>query len=218
MKMLKKVFILLLLFSMILSLASCKKKDVVHNETEILSAAEERISASILWNKIFFIEGLPTLEGGKKSGNYREVDPAFLEEIGMSRISEIIAYGETIFSTSMIDLYKETLFSAIKNEVGGVSTSSVCFDYFEKVDGVDRFVCVMVDPDESPRFFASNVEYLFDTMEVVDNLNGRATVSLTVQKEGDPSQTRTVKINLLLENEVWLLDGYTFVVFPSEQQ
>jgi hypothetical protein len=202
-----------------MSIASCtKKEDVVHDEAEILSAAQERISQSVLWNKIFYIDGFSVLENGKKTGNYREVDPAYLDEIGMTRISDIKEYGKTVYSTAMLALFDETLFSSIKNDVGGVSTSAVCFDYYEKKDGVDRFICVMVDPDESPRFGASDVDYLFDTMQVVYNLNGRATVSLSVQKSGEPENVRTLRVSLLLENETWLLDGYTFVVFPSNEQ
>lgn len=218
MKTLKGILLLLLLATLILSAVSCRKdKDVTYNEEEILAATEQKILDSVLWNKIFFIEGFSILEDGRKNGNYREVDPLFLEEIGMDKVSEIIAYGETIFSTSMMELYQETLFSAIKNDVGGVSTSAVCFDFNEKIDGVDRFVCVMADPDESPRFNASHVEYLFDTMTVTYNLNGRATVSLTVCKAGEPQTTRDIRVNLLLENDQWLLDGYTFVAFPSEE-
>ena len=217
--MLKRALTICLLLCLLLSLFACtkKEKDVVHNEQEILEAAEERIKASILWNRIFFIEGLPILEDGRETGNYREVDPAYLEGIGMTRVSEIVAYGKTVFSTPMMTLYGETLLSSIKNGVGGVSTSAVCFDYYEKVDGKDRFLCVMVDPDESPRFGASEVEYLFDTMQVTYNLNGRATVTLSVRKVGEPDSVSSLRVGLLLENEAWLLDGYTFVVFPSSE-
>ena len=221
MKTIKIIFSALLLFSALLSLSACtdKKKDVVHSEGEILAAAEEKIKASVLWNRIFYIDGLPTLDGGRTMGNYKEVDPAYLEEIGMERVSDIVSYGETIFSSSMMQVFQQTLFSAIKDDAGGMSTSSVCFDYIEKADGVENFICVMVDPSESPRFFASEVVYLFDTMQVDDNLNGRATVSLSVRKSGESGDgaLRTIRVNLLLENEVWLLDGYTFAVFQSEE-
>ncbi len=216
MKTLKSTVTFLLLLSVACSLLACtkKQKDVVYSEADILAAAEEKIEASILWNRIFFIEGLPILEDGRTSGIYREVDPAYLTEIGLSSVSEIIDYGKTVYSTPMMELFKETLFSSIKNGVGGVSNSAVCFDYTEKIDGVDRFLCVMVDPEESPRFGASELEYLFDTMQVEYNLNGRATVLMSVKKAGT-DETRTIRVNLLLENEVWLLDGYTHQVFPS---
>lgn len=219
MKMLKRIVTAILLLSVAVLLFSCsgKQKDIVHSEADILRAAEERISASVLWNRIFFIEGFPILEGGRTSGKYREVDPAYLEEIGMSRVSEIIDYGKTVYSTPMMELFGETIFSSIKNGVGGVSTTAVCFDYTEKIDGEDRFLCVMVDPDESPRFGASEVEYLFDTMRVEYNLNGRATVSLSVKKAGS-DDVRSLRVNLLLENEAWLLDDYTFAVFLSADE
>ncbi len=220
MRTLKSVSICLLLLCTVFSVVACQKKDVIHSEAEILAAAEEKISESVLWNRIFFIEGFPILEGGRTTGNYQEVDPAYLESIGMSRISEIISYGETLYSSSMMALFEETLFNSIKNGVGGVSTSAVCFDYTERIDGADRFICVMVDSNESPRFFASEVEYLFDTMQVEFNRNGRATVSLSVKKLGaeqGEDTLRRLRVNLSLENEVWLLDSYTFVVFPSEE-
>lgn len=216
MKTSKRILALLLLLCTVLLLFACvkKQKDIVHNEAEILAAAEEKIAASVLWNRLFFIEGLPVLEGGRTSGNYREVDPAYLEEIGMSRVSEIISYGKTVYSASMMELFGETLFSPIKNDVGSVLSSAVCFDYTEKIDGKDQFLCVMVDPDESPRIGASEVEYLFDTMRVEYNLNGRATVSLSVRRAGG-SDVQSLRVQLLLENELWLLDGYTFVRFPT---
>lgn len=218
MKTLKGIFTLLLLLSIATSLFACtkKQKDIVHSEADILAAAEERITESVLWNRIFFIEGLPVLEGGRASGVYREVDPAYLEALGMSSVSDIIDYGKTVYSTSMMTLFEETLFSSIKNEIGGVSTSAVCFDYTEKIDGQDRFLCVMVDPEQSPRFGASELEYLYDTMKVEYNLNGRAIVSLSVKKVGS-DETRLIRVNLLLENEVWFLDGYTHQVFLTAQ-
>ena len=153
-----------------------------------------------------------------KDGAYRIMfDPSYLAEIGMTSVAEIVAYGERIYSEAMMALFGETLFSAIKNGVGGVSSSAVCFDYTEKIDGADRFLCVMVDPNESPRFHAPALDYLFDTMQVEYNRNGRATVSVSVRRVEDPGLS-SIKVNLVLENEVWLLDSYTaFADFQSEE-
>lgn len=218
MKKRKLIFpLILLLYVSILLPFSCAEKDVIHDEGEILTAAEDLISESVLWNRIFYIEGLLPLEGGRTYGDYREVDPSYLAEIGTTSVAEIVAYGERIYSEAMMALFGETLFSAIKNGVGGVSSSAVCFDYTEKIDGADRFICVMVDPNESPRFHAPALDYLFDTMQVEYNRNGRATVSVSVRRVED-RRLSSIKVNLVLENGVWLLDSYTaFADFQSEE-
>ena len=218
MKKRKLIFPLIILLCVcIFLLFSCAEKDVIHDEGEILSAAEDLISESVLWNRIFYIEGLLPLEGGRSYGDYREVDPAYLSEIGLSSVAEIVAYGERIYSESMMALFKETMFSAIKTDVGGVSSPAVCIDYTERIDGTERFLCVMVDPSESPRFHAPALEYFFDTMQIEYNRNGRASVSVSVRRIEDGARS-SIKVTLVLENEVWLLDSYTaFADFQGEQ-
>ena len=219
MKTIKRLFVLLLLSVTLLTLASCGEVEIVHDEAEIMTAAEDLISRSVTWNHIFFIDGIPVLEGGREQGIYREADPSYLASFGMSKITDVITYGKTVFSSSMMQLFDETLFQSIKNEVGGVASSAVCYDFIEKKDGVSHFICVMVDPDESPRFYASEVVYHYETMQITYNLNYHATVTLTVSGVGEnEGEERELRVNLLQENGVWYLDGYTFVVFPKAEE
>lgn len=207
-----KAAALLLAAAMLLCLLSCGELKETADEGEILSAAERLISESVLWNELFFIDGLPVLEGGRESGNYREVDPAYLAGIGMSSLSEILEYGRTIYSADMMETMEATLFGSIRTDDGTIFSSAACFDFSEGSGEEETFLCLMVNPSECPRFGGDTVTYRYDGMTVTYNLNRCATVLVTAEGSGENAgKTAQVRVNLVLEETKWKLDNYTFV-------
>ncbi len=200
---------------MLFTLLSCGEVNIVAKEADILSAARELIGKSVLWNEIFYIDGMRPLEGGRSpSGSYVEVDPAYLEEIGMASVAEIKEYGRGIFSPDMMESFEETLFGSIKSDMGGIVSSAACMDYEEKVTGVKKYT--VVNPEESPKSYngtpyGEHIEYLYDTMRVTYNKNYAATVVITIRGTEEKNQglTDTVSVQMKQIDGVWYLDNLT---------
>jgi hypothetical protein len=213
----KQIAGLLLLMALCLAMAvGCGEVRIVAEESEILAAARDLTERSILWNKLFYIDGIPTLEGGRTTGIYQEADPDFLAELGMERLSDIKEYAAGIYSTEMMQTFEQTLFSAIHNGQGTLVSGTVCMDYNEIVNGKSTFVCLMVNTENCPAIKTDEVVYLYDTMRVVYNLNYRATVEIAVCRVGEEQgQTATIRINLLKTEDTWYLDNNTFARLPE---
>lgn len=208
--------ILLIAFLFVL-LTSCGGGSKPLPEAEILENAERLLEESLLWNELFYISGIPTLEDGKSVGKYREADPAFLNRIGMHTLSEIREYGRAVFSPEMNAVFDSTLFGAVTDDHGAIFSQAVCFDYTEKKDGESVFVYLAVNPEENPRFHAKKVEYLYDTLRIEKNANSRATLTVTaVGTEGEDAGRQTeIRINLIRLDGVWYLDNQTFTTLPD---
>ncbi len=199
-------------------LSACGKKEVkiIADEAEIKAAAEELIGRSVLWNEIFYIEGMRPLEGGRITpSSYVEIDPAYLEEIGFGSIQEIRDYGAEIFSPAMTEMHGQTLFGSLKNEVGSLISSAACMDYEERVTGVQPYP--VVNTAESPKKngetpWGEHVAYRYDTMRVTYNLNHSATVELEVvgAEEKNLGLSDTLTVQLKKVEGVWYLDNSTF--------
>ena len=211
------ISLLLLTAFAVTLLSACGKKEqrIILDEAEIKAAAQTLIQRSVLWNEIFYIEGMRPLEGGRSpSSRYREIDPAYLDEIGFASIGEIRAYGAEIFSPDMTRIHDETLFGSLMGTVG-LASSAACMDYEERVTGVSPYP--VVNPAESPKRngdtpWGEHVSYLYGTMRVVYNLNYRATVEITVvgNEEKNEGLTDTVTVQLKKIEGVWYLDNFTF--------
>lgn len=206
---------LLLLATALMALVSCGEVNIVAKEEEILCAAEMLIKKSVLWNEIFYIDGMRPLEGGRSpSDSYVEVDPSYLQEIGMSSVAEIKEYGKEIFSPDMMKSFEDTLFGSIKSDTGSLISSAACMDYEEKVTGVLMYT--VVNTKESPKSYngvpyGEHIEYLYSTMRVTYNRNYAATVEITVRgaEEKNAGLTDTLSVQLEQVDGVWYLDNLT---------
>ena len=214
-KLLRSFSALALLLLLVLSMLSCGEVKIVCDEGEILAAAENLIGRSVLWNEIFYIEGMRPLEGGRApSDSYVEVDPAYLDEIGFSTVAEIKAYGKEIFSPDMMRSFEDTLFGGMKSDIGAIVSSAACMDYEEPVTGVKLYP--VVNPAESPKRYGEtpwgeHIEYIYSTMRVTYNLNYSATVELEIvgAEEKNLGMRDTLSVQLKKVEGVWYLDNLT---------
>ena len=218
----KHLYALILLVCLLLPFTSCGEVNIVASEQEILAAAQTLIEKSVLWNEIFYIDGMRPLQGGRSpSASYVEVDPSYLEEIGLYSVAEIKQYGAQIFSPDMMSSFEQTLFGSLRSDTGALISSAACMDYEERVTGVAMYT--VVNTEESPKNYkgtpyGEHVEYLYDTMTVTYNKNYAATVEITVRgtEEKNLGLTDTVTVQLQKVGGVWYLDNLTVTKIKRE--
>ena len=211
---------LLLLSLLIPTLSSCKKEEAVTlepaDESEAIAAAERLIGEAEPWIRLFFTEGgMPLLEGGRETGVYREVDGEEMAKLGLSRLSDLTAYEERVFSPSMCRAMNAALFSGGGNWNAAL-VENTTIEY--SPDGGSRtvFVCFLADPDELPMLKNDGGTFAFSEASVTDNRGDFVKISVPVYGTGKNEGKSVAKIlDLRLIEGEWYLDNYPNVVFPA---
>lgn len=211
----KKIILLLVTFCMLLTASACEKKvkNRTYDEAEVLAAAEELIEKSVLFNRIYYGEGIPVkLDNPKTSGGYVEADPAFLTENGITSLDLLREKTE--------EVYTKATTAYIFNTVLGVIYSG------DNIVGYKRYIedagTVYVSTDEERNNYRDTaaVTYHYDTL-AVDHVKGEiifVTVLVTAENAAGETRSRTIDIRLLEEENGFRLDCNTYFTYFANEK
>ncbi len=195
-------------------LVACEDEE--HDDTAVLARAEELIKKAMLFDKLFYIEGLPVKTNYDTMSGYLPVNMDRIGELGYENLAEIIADMRTVWTdTYCTRLENSSLFKQVST--GGAIESKYCYDYYNNqgeyhgIYAAERGLPIQTDP----------TEYHFDTMKVHERLGDfrvKISVDVTITNHLNTSETVNYTVYLTLargqeKDAEWLLDSTTAVKF-----
>lgn len=196
---------------------ACQKED----ESFLLARAEKLIEKSLVINRLFFYEGIPTLADAEAESGYLPADMVELYMLGFESVADIKVYMQEVFSPLLCGImFDSYLFSPVYNGDMLVDIT-YCYDHYETLyGGEERFVGVYVSC-EGLSVKTSPTEYHYETMHITSNKRDRVVISMvvTVYSEDGASQDTDLGVQLVkTESGIWLLDSYTAASYFTPPQ
>ena len=215
MKNIFKSLVILLIFTICLSsLVSCER-DREYDEGEVLSVARELIEKSKLLNEIYYGAGIPcTTDASGANGYYYEADIRFLMENGFETLADLRKMTSDVFTEGYCNLIFSTKLSSVVDE-DSVQSMSRYYQKYSDREGKEP-ECIMVYT-KAINLLTGDIIYDFTSLKVHDVEGEVVIVSLnaSVYNDKGDSQTATLKIRMLEENEGWRIDSPTYKVYNS---
>ena len=211
----KSVFVLLTVIALSLSLVSCEH-DREYDEQEVLTAARELIGKSYLLNEIYYGKGIPcTTDASTANGYYYEADIRYLMENDFRTLEELRAMTTAVFTEGLCNLIFTTKLSSVIDE-DNVQSMSRYYQKYSDLEGKEP-ECIMVYT-KAINLLTGDILYDYDSLRV-DGVKGQyvtvALEAIVFNDKGD-SQTATLKIRMLEEDEGWRLDSPTYKVYNDK--
>lgn len=207
-KILSFLLTLIVIFGL-LSITSCGEKNREYDETEVFEAAKKLIPKSVVMNELFYGYGISAdLSSLKFNGVYYEADFISQNKFGIESVEEMKTLVKECFSSDYSDLIISTKLSSILDENG---TPIALVRYYQ--DPTDTEI-IMVNKD-AEIYLKDNLEYLYDTLTVVESRGQEVFVKLDVKIVTDDKkeQIRTIEVALIEENGEWKINSPTYTTY-----
>lgn len=210
-----KAFLLtiVVIFS-VFNMNSCKEevKDREYNEAEVIAAAKDLIKKSEKLNVIYYGHGIKAdiNDVDNASGYYYPADVLSLSELGIQKVEDIKALTRECYTKAQSEYMINNTFAPVRDSDGEIIHFS---RYYQEYDTFDRNEekCIMVYSKYEP-FLVDTVEYFYDTVRVVD-VEGEVIIveiNVKVTSEDGNVQEKSIKVNLLEEENGFRLDSPTY--------
>lgn len=207
----KKLLSIIMIISLVGLLFSCK--DRKYDEAEVKAAAEELIKTSEVLNEVFWGRGIDYIEDANTgNGYYREASYSALKKLGFSTISELEKMTRATFSESYADSALSTTVSSISDEDG----VQILARYYQKYtdETYTEPQCIMVYTVAVP-LLLDKVEYDYSSLRVTHSKKETVYVEIDckVTTNEGKSQTKTIEIGLVEEEDGWRIDTPTYATY-----
>ena len=217
----KKIIALCLALLCVFSLFGCGGN--LPEDSVLIAEAEVLLKKSLVFNQLFFEQGISQKADGLVDGDYKEADTAALSALGFVKLSDIKASMHTVFS----DAATEDFFRyAVDKRTNGTTLlkPAYCYDYYktnEQNPDDKVFMCIMVS-NQGVHQQTDPFTYDYSTLEVVKDKKEATSATLKIiatitDSETGMVQTRQVTFRLVLEEEGWQLDNLTCLSYKEQQ-
>ena len=199
---------LLLLFSLVLTLAACTPRPPAVTAEEVLPAARALLEASKPVNQAFVGDGIPVPTGAGAVGAYFPADEGWLTAHGIETLDDLRASAEAVYTPTVTALLFRKAFP-----------SDVAYDYQVRSVATGEGILVLITREPMFDWYRGiTYEYLYDTMRLTAATATSATVALTVRiyKDGAAPIERTLSLPLVLTEGGWRCDKLTSVAYAEE--
>ncbi len=210
-KKMKRLVVIFLVIFTVFALSACEKKPT---DEELLAAARPLVEQSVLVNDIFYGKGIPYITENvgitaQAMGNYSPADKEFLSANGIENTDDLRKLVSKVYSSGVCNVIFTTKLSS-------VSDGTVYAGYAEYID-LTSGLCVYTKREN---YINAEVEYDFDSMEVIEKTSDKARVKIEVKL----SQTKGYQIRekefdmIKTEDGEWLLDSMTYIAWDDEAE
>ena len=209
MKMPRALLSLLVLLALLVSLVSCDRGQKPDDGT-LVGEAASLIRASVVLDRLFFVEGLPALSAEEGEG-YVSVNTAALSSLGFTSYASIRAYAEQIYSYALFSSFESMAVLAVTD--GSVLIRrAYCYDKTDKKGNFQDFLVSTAGLHKQ----MDRAEYDLSTLTVTKKTasTARLTVEATVTShDTGETQRRPVTVAPCLADGIWKLDTLTCLTF-----
>jgi hypothetical protein len=206
------VLAILLIAASLLTLPSCKRR---YDKEEVLTAAEELLRRGEILNAVYYGKGISHLTTGYSNGAYYEADPYHLRTLGFETIDELKRLTEQTFTVGYSLQIYSTVLSSISDEDG----LYVMARYYQQNDVLEPElpVCIMVYAGYEG-IYDGNMTYDYSTLAVdgVKKERVYVTVDAEVRDDKGNTQTTTIRVTLIEEDNGWRIDSPTWANYNPD--
>lgn len=209
----KKIISLLLIMTAALSLFSCEKNRE-YNEGEVAVAARELIPKTADLNIIYWGAGIGYVKNDSTSvGYYYEADPFSLIKYGITTVDDLKEMTRAVFSDSYSSNIFDTKLTSVQD---GDEIISYARYYQNYSDAENREPDRIMVYSRAVVLLSDDVTYLPETIKVLYSKKQTVFVSIEASvKRGDKTQTRTITVGLVEEEDGWRIDTPTYISYDE---
>lgn len=196
------------LFTLSLSLTSCKKNRE-YDETEVVEAAKELLPKAALLYSVYYGNGIRYIPSGFTDGDYCQADDLHLYELGFTTVEELKAKSYEVFSLSYCENIFATYLETAMSEDGTKVVHPARFtmngtnEYMLVNKNYERYAYVIYE--DRMGYDLGSVKALGSTKDYVN-----MSVVATVSNEEGATRSCELKFNLYEEQSGWRIAGPCF--------
>ena len=211
-KALSIILVVLMLLST-LTMTSCNRK---FDEAEVISEAKRLLKTAEMLNVVYYGSGIEYIDSEAAIGYYKEAERLHLETLGFHTIGELKEITEQTFSAKYTNTVYTTILSSMKDGITVISNARYYQVYHEETNEPIR---IMVNTNFTP-MLKGPIEYDYDSMRVEGSKKEKVNllVDATVSNSEGETQTVTVKVSLVEEENGWRIDAPTYANYNSLAQ
>ena len=212
-KIYQKIGAILLLIGVLFSISGCANRPP--KLEEIYDRVVELIENSYELNEIFFGQGLPyydrnlpvyeSLYSDYTTIGYTSDYNIVSKNAKYQSVEEMKIAAEKVYSKSLLEssVYP-SMFDGLMEQNVGTGSTYLQARYIE--DNQHFYVLI----EDSSAYHATPLVYDYSSMEIIRPSNAsQVIVSITAWEEGSPQKSFSMRLSLVKENGVWLLDKLT---------
>ena len=203
-----KTVILLLIVTIvfsILTLSSCNRS---YDKEEVIAAAKILLKDAEMLNIVYYGSGIKYFESEDDKGYYCKADTDHLEKLGFSTLEELKKITEKTFSDGYSSVLYSTILSSLMDDTSLISPARY-YQVYDEETGLPTHIMVYSKFDI---MFKDSVVYDYDSIQVDGSKKEKVyvTVDATVTNSEGKTQTVTIRITLVEEEDGWKIDAPTF--------
>ena len=209
MKNVKNRFISLLLVTVTLvslfTLSSCNRS---YDEEEIIEVSKILLKDAEMLNIVYYGSGIEYFDDEDEKGYYRKANVNHLEELGFSTIDELKTLTDKTFSVGYSYEIYSTILSSLSTDISIVSPARYYQAYDEETGAPTH---IMVYSNFTP-MLKDSIVYDYESLRVDGSKKEKVYVKIdaTVTNADGKSQTTTVTVALVEEDDGWRIDNPTY--------
>lgn len=209
MKNVKNRFISLLLVTVTLvslfTLSSCNRS---YDEEEIIEVSKILLKNAEMLNIVYYGSGIEYFDDEDEKGYYRKANVNHLEELGFSTIDELKTLTDKTFSAGYSSEIYSTILSSLSTDISIVSPARYYQAYDEETGAPTH---IMVYSNFTP-MLKDSIVYDYESLRVDGSKKEKVYVKIdaTVTNADGKSQTTTVTVALVEEDDGWRIDNPTY--------
>lgn len=203
-----KIVSLLLIIVTIVSLftlSSCNRK---YDEEEIIEVSKILLKDAEMLNIVYYGSGIKYFDDEDEKGYYRKADVNHLEELGFTTIDELRKITEKTFSVGYSAELYSTILSSLATDISIISPARYYQAYDEETGAPTH---IMVYSNFTP-MLKDSITYDYDSLRVEGSKKEKVYVKIdaTVTNADGKSQSTTVTVALVEEDNGWRIDNPTY--------
>ena len=187
------------------TLSSCNRK---YDEEEIIEVSKILLKDAEMLNIVYYGSGIEYFDDEDEKGYYRKANVNHLEELGFSTIDELKKLTDKTFSVGYSSELYSTILSSLATDISIVSPARYYQAYDEETGAPTH---IMVYSNFTP-MLKDSIVYDYDSLRVEGSKKEKVYVKIdaTVTKADGKSQSTTVTIALVEEDDGWRIDNPTY--------
>ena len=187
------------------TLSSCNRK---YDEEEIIEVSKILLKDAEMLNIVYYGNGIEYFDDEDEKGYYRKANVNHLEELGFSTIDELKKLTDKTFSVGYSSELYSTILSSLATDISIVSPARYYQAYDEETGAPTH---IMVYSNFTP-MLKDSIVYDYDSLRVEGSKKEKVYVKIdaTVTKADGKSQSTTVTVALVEEDDGWRIDNPTY--------
>ena len=187
------------------TLSSCNRK---YDEEEIIEVSKILLKDAEMLNLVYYGSGIEYFDDEDEKGYYRKANVNHLEELGFSTIDELKKLTDKTFSVGYSSELYSTILSSLATDISIVSPARYYQAYDEETGAPTH---IMVYSNFTP-MLKDSIVYDYDSLRVEGSKKEKVYVKIdaTVTKADGKSQSTTVTVALVEEDDGWRIDNPTY--------